>query len=220
MLTDSSPTISDGTIIEAVRSGETDRFEVLVHRYQRSLLRAARSRLGRDDWAEDVVQETFLAALKWLGSYDSRFSFRTWLWTILLNQCRRHYQKRSRQPSVRCWSEHSTSAADHAAVASGEPAPSAALIGRERLERVEQLLARLPEPQADALRLRFYGELKFQEIADAMGCSLSTAKNRVRWGLTKLSQMIAADESQAVVRPRDIVEQSDLAQSSRPGEQR
>ena len=62
-------------------------------------------------------------------------------------------------------------------------------------EELESLLARLPEAQADALRLRFFGELKFQEIADAMGCSLATAKNRVRWGLTTLSSMMQSEVS-------------------------
>ena len=46
--------------------------------------------------------------------------------------------------------------------------------------------------QADAIRLRFFGGLKFQEIADAMDCSLSTAKNRVRWGLTTISEKLEA----------------------------
>ena len=71
--------------------------------------------------------------------------------------------------------------------------PAARLLAKEQSEELESLLARLPEAQADALRLRFFGELKFQEIADAMGCSLATAKNRVRWGLTALSNMMHAN---------------------------
>jgi RNA polymerase sigma-70 factor (ECF subfamily) len=44
--------------------------------------------------------------------------------------------------------------------------------------------------QADALRLRFFGGLKFEEIAGAMQCSLSTAKNRVRWGLERMAELV------------------------------
>src|SRR5687768_12655499 len=76
-------TPTDGMLISAVLAGEREQFAVLVRRYQRALVRAANSRLGRDDWADDVVQETFLCALKWLHTYDSQYSFRTWLWTIL-----------------------------------------------------------------------------------------------------------------------------------------
>ncbi len=61
------------------------------------------------------------------------------------------------------------------------------------------LLDTLPEDQADALRLRFYGQMKFQEIADALQCSLTTAKNRVRWGLTRLSRMVQKDAAARAV---------------------
>ena len=51
-------------------------------------------------------------------------------------------------------------------------------------------MRRLSEPQADALRLRFFAGLTFPEIAAAMDCSLSTAKNRVKWGLMKLADYV------------------------------
>ena len=64
------------------------------------------------------------------------------------------------------------------------------LLAAERRQLLEALLAELSTVQADALRLRFFGGLKFQEIADSMGCSLCTAKNRVRWGLLHLSELV------------------------------
>jgi RNA polymerase sigma-70 factor (ECF subfamily) len=56
-------------------------------------------------------------------------------------------------------------------------------------------LDQLPENQADALRLRFFGGLKFQEIAAAQGVSLTSAKTRVRQGLLTLSQQLRESES-------------------------
>ena len=144
---------------------------------------------GRDDWADDVVQETFLCLLKWLRSYDSRFSFRTWLWTVLLNQCTRHAQKQSRHAVgpldwPGCGNDSSRSAGS---LASEEDSPVDALLANESRGTLHALLARLPPLQADALRLRFFGGLKFQEIAGAMDCSLTTAKMRVKQGLLQLS---------------------------------
>jgi len=195
---------SDAAIIELVLGGQPDRFAAIVRRYRQALQRVAVSRLGRSDWAEDVVQETFFCAFKWLGSYNSQYSFRTWLWTILLNQCNRHYKKTSRLPQVNSWSDHGEAAdlsALDSSASSGEPSPLSRLLQKERGELLEQLLAELPEPQADALRLRFYGGLKFQEIADAMGCSISTAKHRVRCGLEKMSSRITSDELAPVFEP-------------------
>lgn len=184
---------SDASLIAAVLAGERERFAVLVERYQGPLLRLARNRLGRHDWAEDVVQETFLWAFKSLASYDSRFSFRTWLWTILLNQCNRHYQRRARQTALeQARQPQGDVGLDGERLATDEASPSERLLAKERAQQLADVLAELPDVQADALRLRFFGELKFQEIADVQGCSLTSAKNRVRWGLLKMAERLGA----------------------------
>jgi len=191
---------SDGTLIADVLSGKTERFAIIVNRYQRALLNVAKSRLGRDDWAEDVTQEAFLCAFKSLKSYDSTYSFRTWLWTILLNQCRRHYQKSQRKPQVNLWTDGQArddfSLEQEALLESETETAESQLMAKEQTEKLERMFGMLPEAQADALRLRFYGGLKFQEIANAMGCSLSTAKNRVRWGLTAISEQLVLGEKE------------------------
>ena len=144
---------------------------------------------GADDWAEEVVQESFLAALRSCHTYDSQYSFRTWLWTIVFNQCKTHFQRRARWQQC----ESLPAAQDHEPASLAEPrapSPLGQLLAKERSELLERLLGQLSAAQADALRLRFFGELKFQEIADTMGCSLNTAKNRVKWGLLRLADMI------------------------------
>lgn len=186
---------SDGELVAEILAGQVDRFGALVGRYEGALRRVAVSRLGRHDWAEEVVQETFLALFRGLSTYDSRFSFRTWLWTILLNQCRRRQGYEGREPRVWSWSEQ-TPANDSSISPIEEshcpqPEPIAALLANERAEQLQRLLETLPESQADALRLRFFGELKFQEIAEALGCSLLTAKNRVKAGLLKLAAVLS-----------------------------
>ncbi len=64
----------------------------------------------------------------------------------------------------------------------------------ERREQLAALLNDLPEPQGDALRLRFFGGLKFSEIADAMKSSVSGAKRRVQTGLLALAEKLRQDE--------------------------
>lgn len=203
LVTASNQNCTDGTLIAAVLAGETDQFEQLVARYERPLLRVAHSRMGRPDWAEDVVQETFLCAFKSLHTYNSQYSFRTWLWTILLNQCRRQLKKFSRGLFIGAWSQPTSDGDLRATLAdqlkSDEP-PSARMATQERSELLDRLLAKLPEGQADALRLRFFGGLKFHEIAETMDCSLSTAKNRVRWGLTKMAEYLGPEDELSIDR--------------------
>ncbi|MEX2025839.1 MAG: RNA polymerase sigma factor [Pirellulaceae bacterium] len=189
------PNSPDGSLVMAVLAGRREAFDLIVRRYQRALLFVARGRLVRADLAEDAVQEAFLCALKWLHTYDSQYSFRTWLWTILLNQCSRAAQKLGRQQRATLATGIRGEDEPVSQLASSEASPLDGLLARESRERIGELLDQLPENQADALRLRFFGGLKFQEIADAQGVSLTSAKTRVRQGLLTLAQQLRESES-------------------------
>jgi RNA polymerase sigma-70 factor (ECF subfamily) len=182
------PNTSDGTLVAAALAGEREAFAQLVGRYQGPLLRAAISRLGSVPLAEETVQETMLCGLKWLHTYDSRYSFRTWLWTILLRQCSRQGKREARHLGPRLPDDLSLSTAAEPVCHGRSPLESA--LFREDAQQLHTLLSRLPEMQADALRLRFFGELTFPEIAAAMQCSESGAKNRVKLGLIQLSHWL------------------------------
>jgi len=186
---DVPPDSDDRQVMLQVQAGEVERFTELVARYRVPLLRVAAGRLRRNDWAEEAVQETFLAAFRSRDTFDPERSFRTWLWTILLNQCRAIGLRGERAEQVGCWSDRAPDAAIDATVCCDRPSPLGEMLARERAETLERLLQQLSPAQADALRLRFFGELKFQEIAETMGCSLLTAKNRVKWGLLRLAEL-------------------------------
>lgn len=195
----------DGVLIAAALDGDEQAFALLVERYQAALLKAAISRLFRRELAEEAVQEAFLCAHRWLATYDSQFSFRTWLWTILLNQCSRKAKSESRQHVA--WAgpiiDRGTAVPTTADLSNHEPSrtqpqPLDELLASETNEQLHELLSRLPEAQADALRLRFFGGLTFPEIAAAMGISEPGAKHRVKSGLLKLAEWLGASRSVSV----------------------
>ena len=185
-------TPDDRDIMQRVQAGQTELFEQLVVRYRPVLVRVAQSKLDDFAAAEDVVQETLLAAFAARHTYRPEFSFRTWLWTILLNGCRRYLKGRARRSPQ----------AIHAAVEFGGDRSRQVetetgltrLLAVEQTERLHRLLQDLPEPQADALRLRFFAGLTFPEIADAMQCSRNGARLRVQTGLETLATRLRDDE--------------------------
>lgn len=185
----------DAMIMQAVQRGDFDQFDLLVERYRLPLLRVAGSKLGDSTWAEDVVQEAFLAVFAARHTYNPQFAFRTWLWTILLNLCRRQLKRHHNQPRQTPQSQLSSGSSTRK-----PPEPVewetglSRLLQSERRERLTMLLNELPEPQGDALRLRFFGELKFAEIAEAMNSSISGAKRRVQTGLLALAEKLKAEE--------------------------
>jgi RNA polymerase sigma-70 factor (ECF subfamily) len=179
-----------------VQAGEVELFDLLVARYREPLVNVAWSKLGDRAWAEDVVQETFLAAFASRATYKPQFAFRTWVWTILLNLCRRQWQRRAARPQEQSLPQASaTDITGYREPATHETAP-AVLLRTERRAEVHRMLARLSEVQADALRLRFFGGLQFSEIALAMNSSLGAAKQRVKNGLAALADQLRDDEGE------------------------
>lgn len=192
---DGSP--NDRKVIEIVLAGDRQRYAILVRRYHGPLLHLATSRLGNQAEAEDAVQDAFVAAFRSLHTYKPEYSFRTWLWTILLNQCRRHGTRMAKHPrQIELEHEiHQDGTADDS------PERIAMLIERNRL--LNDLLLQLPEERADAIRLRFFGQLKFREVAEVMGSSLNGAKQRVRLGLVTLGDMLRDRKLTDSVFPED-----------------
>ncbi|GAA4431907.1 RNA polymerase sigma factor [Bremerella cremea] len=184
--------LTDGEILAAVLAGDADQYATIVKRYRRALLNLAYSYLGDAQLAEDAVQEAFLNSFKWLHTYDSRYSFRTWLWRILLNVCHRLREKSKRQPVNTTTLTGGSDDREQTSILETEVPCQALsrLIDGERRDQVLRLLDQLTPIQAEAIRLRFFGEMKFQEIADAQDIGLPAAKARVRNGLLQLAKLI------------------------------
>lgn len=78
----------DQALLTRLRAGDEMAFDTLVARYDPSLRRVARGFVRTDALAEDVVQETWLAVIRGLDSFEGRSSLRTWIFTILANRAR------------------------------------------------------------------------------------------------------------------------------------
>lgn len=175
--------LNDQEIMERVRCGQVELFDELVNRHRSAMLRAAVSKLRNQAVAEEAVQDAFLSAFAHRHSYRCEHSFRGWLWTILLNTCRTLARRElGRVDRAAGFQQVETS---HEPCSTGDVLSR--LVKAEQAALLFRFLDELPEAQADALRLRFFGELKFDEIAHVMKCSTNGAKQRVRSGLERLS---------------------------------
>lgn len=188
------PDDSDESVVDAVLRGETQQYSVLMRRYEQSLFRLALSRLGRIERAEDAVQEAFYCAYRSLKTFNPKYRFRTWLWTILLNTCRAQMKRQRLHEKTFYVPDDDKHSSIVERVPGNEPEPADVFCARERSAQLDRLLASLPVHDADALRLRFFGGLKFSEIAEVMGSSLSGAKTRVRRGLSRMSALLKTTE--------------------------
>ena len=87
-------------LIAALRRRDEAAFEQLVDRYTASLLRLARTLVGSQAVAEEVVQETWLGVLQGIDRFEARSSFKTWLFRILVNRARTRGEREGRATPV------------------------------------------------------------------------------------------------------------------------
>src|SRR5215470_17948680 len=177
-------TWSDEELVSRSIGGDADSFNQLVLRWERPIYALAYRVIGREEDARDVCQETFLRAFRALGGFRGQAKFSSWLYRIALNLCRDWIRRERRSPAMQA-----PEGVDVIELAS-EQGPTESieeLVSRRNIGRlVEQAMATLSEDQRAAIILKEYQGLTFQEIADLLGCPLSTVKTRLYQGLTVL----------------------------------
>jgi RNA polymerase sigma-70 factor, ECF subfamily len=181
-------TWSDEELVSRSIGGDADSFNQLVLRWERPIYALAYRVIGREEDARDVCQETFLRAFRALGGFRGQAKFSSWLYRIALNLCRDWVRRQRRTPVVQLPEDVDVIEL----AASREPTePIEELVARRDLTRaVEKAMARLPEEQRTAIILKEYHGLTFQEIADLVGCPLSTVKTRLYQGLSVLRRQL------------------------------
>jgi RNA polymerase sigma-70 factor (ECF subfamily) len=86
--------LTDAQLIERIRAGARDEFEVLVRRHNQRLYRAARAIMKSDDEAEDIVQQAWLEVYRHLEQFRGDAAFTTWATRIAVNAAISHARKR------------------------------------------------------------------------------------------------------------------------------
>jgi RNA polymerase sigma-70 factor (ECF subfamily) len=181
---------TDEELVARSVQGDSESFNQLVLRWERSIYALAYRTLGRDEDARDVCQETFLRAYRGLHAFKGQAKFSSWIYRIALNLCRDAIRRERRAPLVAV-----SEGIDPTELAAQQPSPAPSVedqVAQAELGRhVAAVMRRLPEDQRTAILLKEYHGLTFQEIAEVTGCPLSTAKTRVYQGLNVLRRELA-----------------------------
>lgn len=174
---DSQPVRSDSELVAACRTGERAAFEELVARHYDRLFRLAYSMAGPSA-AADLVQETFLAALRSMRRFRGESQLSTWLISILRHQYSIFLRQRRRQPAP--------------LVDGGQRltvAPSDRDGKDEELHRIFERVRDLSEDLRETLLLFYVEGLKYAEIARLLGCPIGTVRSRLFEARERLKKM-------------------------------
>jgi RNA polymerase sigma-70 factor (ECF subfamily) len=150
----------------------TNSFEALVRRHEPRVYEACVRYLGHEQDAEEVSQDIFVRVFHGLPKFERRASFRTWLFSVVRNECASRYRKRKRAEEQRAAISAQMLEERDTAVLALEPQ-------QEWTGPVGETIGRLSEQDREVLVLRHVGQLSFQEIAAALGLGLSATKMRL-----------------------------------------
>jgi RNA polymerase sigma-70 factor (ECF subfamily) len=177
--------VDDTALIAALRAGDRDAFALLVERETSSVYRACLRILGRPHDAEDVTQESFVAAYRGIRHLRSDGSVRGWLIRIATRQCFRRLAQR--RPTADLDTIGDGALLD----TSAEPARVA--VASEARDEIRAAVAALDEPYREVVALRFFADMSLAEVAEATGRPINTVKTHLRRGLQRLRPAFRAE---------------------------
>lgn len=177
-------------LISRAQAGDSEAFDILCREHGGRLLRQAIGLCGDASAAEDLVQETFLAAWRSISRYNAGCRFFTWLCSILIHRHRNVLRKRWPLPfSFLRGGERDSTNNFLASVPDPGHTPGMQIEGAEQAVRVLRSLEKLPVKLREVVYLRFYAQESLEGIAAALGCPVGTVKSRLFHGLERLRQM-------------------------------
>ncbi|HZL15198.1 MAG TPA: sigma-70 family RNA polymerase sigma factor [Verrucomicrobiae bacterium] len=173
----------EAALLVRIREQDERAIEALYERYSGPLYSLAYQVTGGDRFAQDVVQEVFVAVWKNAGRFDpARGSLSSWLFALARHKAidlvRREANVRRHTADVDLELEEAADDVDQEAWR------------RVRRDAVRAAMAQLPEAQRVAVEMAFFGGLTHVEISEALGIPLGTAKTRIRTALLRLRDIL------------------------------
>lgn len=169
----------DGLVVEEVRRGNVGAFAILVRRHQKGLIKTALNFVKRLEWAEEVVQDSFLAAYLKIDQWVGKSTFKSWLYSIVINKSKNKLRGNKNHEEFKDFAVE-TEVSEHS--------------DYKTVEFLKSAIDDLPPRQKKAFVLREYDGLAFKDIAEIMNCKYDTAKANYRVAYLKLRAMVRVRE--------------------------
>ncbi|MFZ9810519.1 MAG: RNA polymerase sigma factor RpoE [Burkholderiaceae bacterium] len=173
---------SDLDLVQRVKNGDREAFNLLVLKYQRKVSRLVGRLVRNPDEADDVVQEAFIKAYRALPQFRGDSAFYTWLYRITVNTAKNHLVSQGKRPislSELTSNDPDEESFELPVVTTDNNTPEAELMSRQVAEAVNRAVLALPEELRTALSLREIDGLSYEEIAEAMNCPIGTVRSRI-----------------------------------------
>ncbi len=177
--------IDDDDIIEKIKNGDSNAFEVLVKKYQKGIYRLTYRMTNDHFTADELAMETFVRAYKSIKRFRKGANFFNWIYTIAVRLCLNFIKKEKRRIDV----DPSNIDAYSIKVKSNDGLLEK-VIAKEENTRIREAIRRLPEKLKVVLLLRVDEELSYAEISRVLKIPSGTVMSRLNRARERLKQSI------------------------------
>ena len=181
--------LSDKMLLNSYLSGNRSAISQLIERHSRRVLDYIRMMVKDSDLAKDIMQETFIKAVRVIdsGRYIDNGKFLSWILRIAHNQVIDRFRA---QKQNRTLNESEAGYDVLGTIRIAENSIEDDMISAQIDSDVRRLVDQLPEEQREVVMMRYYSGLSFKEIAEQTDVSINTALGRMRYALINLRRMI------------------------------
>lgn len=191
-------TVDENVIIDQVRSGEIQAFQGLVEQYKKKVYYLAYDMMGNHEDAEDVSQEVFLRAFRFIKDFRGEAKLSSWLYRITHNVC--IDQRRKKPLAILSLNQDPENRGEIEIEDSGS-SPEESLRASLLQKDIEKALETLTPRERSVFVMRHYNELMVREIADILEISEGTVKSLLFRAVRRLRKTLASHEPDAAWRP-------------------
>src|SRR6201994_2153843 len=182
-------------LIREAQKGSRTAFEALVRQYDQAVLRLALRLTGSEQDAQDIHQEAFLKAYRYLNNFRFECSFYTWIYRIVTNLCLDHLRRRkSRREDQAVMVDANGGEMDVLGNISDERSmanPERELERKMLGEKIQEALGELTPRERMVFELKHYQGLRLRTIGEMLNTTEETAKNTLFRATRKLRASLA-----------------------------
>jgi RNA polymerase sigma-70 factor (ECF subfamily) len=169
--------LADEDLVERTLGGDEDAFAGLYERYRRPVYSTVYRIVQDSDQAHDATQEIFVKLYRFLGTWSSaKAKFSTWLYRLAANHAIDRWRLRRRRPETQMPEDSAERAFGESPLRFAIRSPYREVEAREKVDEIRRCVDGLPDLQKKVFLLRYFQEMKLEEIAEMEECSLGTVK--------------------------------------------
>jgi len=184
--------VSDLELVRRFQAGRVEAFEELVRRYERKVYNITYRMLGNEQDASEAMQDAFMRAYRFLGRFQFKSSFFTWLYRIATNVCLTRLRKR-KPPEMVSLDEPAGDSGDMVLeIPDSKGSPEEVFRQKELREKLQSAVDGLPEEYRAVVVLRDLEGLSNEEASKVLKISVPAVKSRLHRARLALREQLAA----------------------------